>query len=164
MAVEWDERRDFKGKGREVEVDGLMTPPMTPIEPATFSFDFNSPNTSSESSPGSGEERSQTTQQALDLSYLEELKQKLSELFREYEIENWRRERHKKGCKMLEKDGNGSGDRDMVTAFETPWFNPEDPPWVCFFDFLDSGWERKAHVEVEVLTFLQEWDPEDLYQ
>jgi len=154
MAVEWDERRDFKGKGREVEVDGLMTPPMTPIEPATFSFDFNSPNTSSETSPGSGEERSQTTQQALDLSYLEELKQMLSELFREYERENWRRERHKKGCNMLEKDGNGSGDGDMVTAFETPWFDTEDPPWVCLIDFFGLRLGKEEHVEVEVLNFL----------
>ncbi len=139
MAVEWDERRSWKGKHREVEVEGLVTPPMTPLKRTTISFCFNSPRTSSETSPGSGsgsgDEGSQTTQQALDLFYLEDLKQKLSELFREYEIEHWRRERHKRGCNVLEVDGNGSRDRNRIKTYETPWFDAEDPPWVCLRDF-----------------------------
>lgn len=61
-----------------------------------------------------------------DMAWLDGLKQRVGELWRVYETENLRRERHKRRCEVFNRPEMATGE---VRGYETPLFNEEDPPW-----------------------------------
>lgn len=67
-----------------------------------------------------------------DLTFLLTLKSKLAALFREYETDISRPQRHKTGCDVLGGPPMGTRQRHQKAtagAWETPYFDPNNPPW-----------------------------------
>lgn len=59
-----------------------------------------------------------------DIAWLEGLRQRIGELWRVYETENMKRERHKRRCEVYNCPENFTGE---VRRYETSLFNEEDP-------------------------------------